>query len=91
MTYEQAKKIQSIVFDLNLMDGKTTYCCAVEPAYTEISYCCYLYSERDSLVEYLALSTLALSLEQMIDFICSIPDRTSIKIHDKEFLSIRLW
>lgn len=91
MTYKEAKKIQSIVWDLNEMDGKTSYTCEVEPMGNEGQYYCYLYSKEDSMLETLALHQLAIGLHEMIRQLCWMPDRTAIKVNDNYALSIRMW
>lgn len=90
MKYLQAKKIQTIVECLNNMNEKTNYKCKVEQYNNTMAYC-YLYSGRDSGVEYASLIIFANALEEMIDGFCSITDRVTIMIDNKYVNAIRCW
>ena len=91
MTYKEAKKIQSIVWELNEIDGETSYTCSVESMGKEGQYYCYLYSEKDSFLEFLALYKLADGIHAMISQLCWMPDRTAIEVNNKFVQSIRMW
>lgn len=91
MTYKEAKIIQGIVFDFNVIDGKTSYCCAVEPMSNEGEYYCYLYSDNDSDFEYLSLHTFAIGICNLSRKLCYFPDSYSIVKNENPIKSIRMW
>lgn len=90
MKFLEAKKIQTIVECLNNMNEKTNYKCKVEQHDNTMAYC-YLYSGKDSAMEYADLVIFAKALEGMVYNFCTCTDRVTIKINDKYVNSIRCW
>lgn len=91
MTYKQAKTIQTLVLDLNGMNTETSYECYIEPRDNESQYICYLYSNKDSQLEYLDLYQLALGIHSCVAEICLMPDRTTIQLRNEFRQSIRMF